>query len=61
MGLAAAYGRMELNFEPERGWLERAEKMCEKALAIDPTLPEGRYLRGEFLWSPRYGLSPPKP
>jgi tetratricopeptide (TPR) repeat protein len=30
--------------------------MCEKALAIDPALPEGRYLRGEFLWSPRYGF-----
>jgi serine/threonine protein kinase/tetratricopeptide (TPR) repeat protein len=53
-GLSAAYARMELAFEPERDWLERAEAMCEKALSIDPALPEGRYLRGEFLWSPRY-------
>jgi serine/threonine protein kinase/tetratricopeptide (TPR) repeat protein len=53
-GLAAAYARMELAFAPEAGWLERAEAMCEKALSIDPGLPEGRYLRGEFLWSPRY-------
>ena len=53
-GLAAAYARMELAFEPERDWLERAEAMCEKALSIDPALPEGRYLKGEFLWSPRY-------
>jgi serine/threonine protein kinase/tetratricopeptide (TPR) repeat protein len=53
-GLSAAYARMELAFEPERDWLDRAEAMCEKALSIDPSLPEGRYLRGEFLWSPRY-------
>jgi serine/threonine protein kinase/tetratricopeptide (TPR) repeat protein len=53
-GLAAAYARMELAFAPEADWLERAEAMCEKALSIDPALPEGRYLRGEFLWSPRY-------
>jgi tetratricopeptide (TPR) repeat protein len=30
--------------------------MCEKALSLDPSLPEGRYLRGAFLWSPRYGF-----
>lgn len=53
-GLAAAYARMELAFDPEADWLERAEAMCEKALSIDPGLPEGRYLKGEFLWSPRY-------
>jgi TolB-like protein/Tfp pilus assembly protein PilF len=55
-GLAAAYARMELAFEPEGDWLERAEAMCEKALSLDPSLPEGRYLRGAFLWSPRYGF-----
>jgi adenylate cyclase len=48
--------RMELAFEPESDWLERAEAMCDKALSIDPSLPEGRYLRGAFLWSPRYGF-----
>jgi serine/threonine-protein kinase len=53
-GLAAAYARMELAFAPEADWLERAEAMCEKALSIDPSLPEGRYLKAEFLWSPRY-------
>jgi eukaryotic-like serine/threonine-protein kinase len=53
-GLAAAYARMELAFAPGLDWLERAEQMCEKALSIDPALPEGRYLRAEFLWSPKY-------
>ena len=57
-GLSAAYARMELAFEPERDWLDRAEAMCEKALSIDPALPEGRYLRGEFLWSPAVPIRP---
>ncbi|HEY6066073.1 MAG TPA: serine/threonine-protein kinase, partial [Thermoanaerobaculia bacterium] len=35
-GLSAAYARMELVFEPERDWFDRAEAMCEKALSIDP-------------------------
>jgi tetratricopeptide (TPR) repeat protein len=30
--------------------------MCERALALDPDLPEGRYLRGLLLWSPQAGF-----
>jgi serine/threonine-protein kinase len=55
-GLSNAYLAMALTFEPEGDWQARAEETCEKALAIDPQLPEGRYLRGGFLWSPRGGF-----
>jgi serine/threonine-protein kinase len=55
-GLSRAYLLMALSFEPEGDWQTRAEETCEKALAIDPQLPEGRYLRGGFLWSPRGGF-----
>ncbi len=55
-GLAAAYLQMGLNYEPEGDWQERAERMCERALSIDPRLPEGRYLRGALLWTPRNGF-----
>jgi TolB-like protein len=56
VGLSGAYLQMSLMFEPEGDWQARAEEACAKALAIDPTLPEGRYLRGGLLWSPRGGF-----
>jgi adenylate cyclase len=43
-------------FEPEGDWQARAEEACAKVLSIDPQLPEGRYLRGGLLWSPRGGF-----
>ena len=52
-GLADAYARLSFSFEPEGEWYERAVAMCDRALAIDPDLPEGRYLRGRLLWSPQ--------
>ncbi|HEV8130244.1 MAG TPA: protein kinase [Acidobacteriota bacterium] len=52
-GLSAAYTRIAFTWAPEGGWYERAEEMCAKALALDPQLPEGHYLRGRLLWSPR--------
>ena len=55
-GLSAAYLAMSLMFEPEGDWQARAEEACRKALSIDPQLPEGRYLRGGLLWSPRGGF-----
>ena len=55
-GLSAAYLQMALNHEPEGDWQARAEQMCDRALSIDRDLPEGRYLRGALLWSPRGGF-----
>ncbi len=56
VGLADAYARMAFTFEPEGGWYERAVEMSNRALAIDPRLPEGRYLRARLLWSPQRGF-----
>ena len=55
-GLSAAYTRLGFSFEPEGDWNARAEAACEKALAIDPGLPEGRYLRGLLVWTPQRGF-----
>jgi serine/threonine protein kinase/tetratricopeptide (TPR) repeat protein len=55
-GLSSAYLMMALVFEPEGEWQARAEEACERALSIDPHLPEGRYLRGGLLWSPLGGF-----
>jgi TolB-like protein/Tfp pilus assembly protein PilF len=56
VGLSDAYARMAFSIDPEGDWYERAEAMCARALEIDPRLPEGRYLRGRLLWSPRGGF-----
>jgi eukaryotic-like serine/threonine-protein kinase len=56
VGLADAYARMAFTFDPEGGWYERAVEMSQRALAIDPNLPEGRYLKGRLLWSPQRGF-----
>jgi TolB-like protein/Tfp pilus assembly protein PilF len=56
VGLSNAYTRMAFAFDPEGDWLERAETMCEKALGIEPRLPEGRYLRGLLAWTPQRGF-----
>ena len=56
LGLADAYARMAFTFDPESGWYERAVTMSEKALEIEPNLPEGRYIRGRLLWSPQRGF-----
>jgi TolB-like protein len=55
-GLADAYARMAFTFEPEGDWYEQAVAMCDRALAIDPELPEGRYLRARLLWTPQHGF-----
>jgi TolB-like protein len=56
VGLADAWTRLSFSFEPEGGWYERAEALCTRALALEPDLPEGRYLRGRILWNPRKGF-----
>ncbi len=55
-GLSASYLNLALNYEPEGEWQARAEEMCDRALAIDRDLPEGRYLRGAMFWTPRNGF-----
>ena len=55
LGLADAFARMDFGIDPDGGWFARAEAMCEKVLADEPGLPEGRYLRGRLLWHPRSG------
>jgi TolB-like protein/Tfp pilus assembly protein PilF len=56
LGLADAYTRMGFSFDPDGDWYERAHALCAEALALDPEIPEGRYLRGRLLWNPRSGF-----
>src|SRR5262245_44213415 len=56
VGLADAWTRLSFSFEPDGGWYEKAETLCARALAIEPDMPEGRYLRGRILWNPRKGF-----
>ena len=55
-GLADAYARIAFTWVPDGDWYERAEEMCDRALQIDANLPEGRYLRGRLIWTPKGGF-----
>jgi TolB-like protein/Tfp pilus assembly protein PilF len=55
-GLADNYVRIAFEFQPEGDWYARAETACARALAIDPQLPEARYVRARLLWSPHGGF-----
>ena len=52
-GLADAYARLAFQYQPEGDWYARAKAMCEKALALDPRLPEARYVRARLHWTPQ--------
>ena len=39
-------------FDAQRTWLEQAELHCQRALELDPGLPEGHWARSAILWSP---------
>jgi tetratricopeptide (TPR) repeat protein len=45
---------MQIHFahDAQRTWLEKAELHCQRALALDPGLPEGHWARSAILWSP---------
>ncbi|OFW04129.1 MAG: hypothetical protein A3H96_17550 [Acidobacteria bacterium RIFCSPLOWO2_02_FULL_67_36] len=43
---------MHFQFDSQRMWLQQAEDHCRRALALDPTLPEGHLARAWILWSP---------
>ena len=51
-GLADAYARIAFEVQPEGDWYARAQAMCGRALALDPDLPEARYVRARIIWSP---------
>ena len=53
IGLADAWSRMAFSFDPDGGWYEKAEALTDRVLAVSPGLPEGHYLRGRLLWTPR--------
>jgi serine/threonine-protein kinase len=55
-GLADAYVHIAFEFQPEGDWYVRAQAMCERALALDPDLPEARYVRARLVWSPPGGF-----
>jgi len=55
-GLADAYSRLAFIFEPGGGWHESGEEAADRALAIDPELPEARYVRARLRWSPEGGF-----
>jgi serine/threonine-protein kinase len=43
---------LDFEFEPQHEWLEKAEYHCQRALTLDPGLPEGHLARAWILWSP---------
>ena len=55
-GLADACSRMAFTYQPEGDWYAQAELACEKALSLDPSLPEARYVRARLSWSPQGGF-----
>jgi len=52
-GLADAYARMGFSWDPDGDWYRRAVRASERALALDPDLPEAHYVRGRLIWSPQ--------
>ena len=53
VGLADVYERLAFQYQPEGDWYARAKAMCDKALALDPRLPEARYVRAKLHWTPQ--------
>ena len=56
LGLSDAYIRLAFSWDPEGGWWERAKDMVDRALELDPDIPEGRYMRGRLAWTPQAGF-----
>ncbi len=52
VGLGSAHARIGFIFKPDDEYYPRASALAERALAIDPDLPEGHYLKGLLAWSP---------
>jgi eukaryotic-like serine/threonine-protein kinase len=58
-GLADVYARIAFDFQPEGNWYARAQAACDRALALDPALPEAFYVRARLRWSPQGGWDVP--
>ena len=50
--LSFACTTRHFEFDPASMWLEKAEFHCQRALEIDPNLPEGHVARAFLLWGP---------
>jgi serine/threonine-protein kinase len=49
--LSSVSMHIHFEFDPQRSWLEKAEHHCQRALTLDPALPEGHFARAFILWS----------
>ena len=56
LGLADAYSRLAFTWDPDGGWHERAKEMCDRALLLDPRIPEGHYILARLAWTPQRGF-----
>ena len=50
--LSFACATRHFEFDPTSVWLEKAEFHCQRAIEIDPNLPEGHVARAFLLWGP---------
>ena len=50
--LALAFTEKFFSFDPQKEWREQAFVALEKALALDPDLPETYFARAKLLWIP---------
>src|SRR5262249_18145679 len=50
--LSYACATRHFEFDPANAWLERAEFHCQRALELEPELPEGHVARAFLLWGP---------
>ncbi len=55
-GIADAQSQIAFAFQPEGDSYAQAEMACEKALELEPDLPEARYVRSRLRWSPQGGF-----
>ena len=50
--LSLACATRHFEFDPANVWLDKAEFHCQRALELDPDLPEGHVARAFLLWGP---------
>jgi len=50
--LSFACATRHFEFDPANAWLEKAEFHCQRAVELEPELPEGHVARAFLLWGP---------